>query len=317
MDRSTAPDTGWDPRAGQTYRYLRLITPLPAVWLLLAIVAVALAQQRFLDSISDYYGGPLRDVFVGALMASGIGMIAYKGRSKLEDYALNFAGANAFFVALVSNSFQDLLDATRALEDGRGPVASSAGFASSAELLQNLRISMATLVVVLAAFVLVDSAFMGWTRFRWNEQTPTTNALIVISWCGEIVLVVLVLSMLVGLETVVGWSIFSVIHFTAAALLIVNLSFAAASHAFPGRLRRDQVDAPPASAPVRRAFITITSLMWLGLLVGVPLILVGTPYSVLGVEVWEIILFIAFWVVATRSEWTSGPGRPAEAVAVA
>ena len=302
MTRHIGPDLDQDLRPVETYRYLRLITPLPAVWLLLAIAMVAVVRHQFLDSISDYYGGPLRDVFVGTLMASGVGMIAYKGRSKLEDYALNFAGVNAFFVALVSNSFQGLLDAARTA------VADGAVAASSSELLQNLWISVATFLVLLAVFVIADSRLMHWTRFRWSQQTRATNVLIVISWVGELVLLLVVAFMLVGLETIGGRSIFSVIHFMAASLLIVNLSFAAASHAFPAKLRRDRIDAPAASLPVRRTFIAITAAMWLGLAVGIPLVLAGMPYSVLVVEVWEILLFIAFWLVATRTEWVVQDG---------
>ena len=302
MTRHISPDLDQDLRPVETYRYLRLITPLPAVWLLLAIAMVAVVRHQFLDSISDYYGGPLRDVFVGTLMASGVGMIAYKGRSKLEDYALNFAGVNAFFVALVSNSFQGLLDAARTA------VADGAVAASSSELLQNLWISVATFLVLLAVFVIADSRLMHWTRFRWSQQTRATNVLIVISWVGELVLLLVVAFMLVGLETIGGRSIFSVIHFMAASLLIVNLSFAAASHAFPAKLRRDRIDAPAASLPVRRTFIAITAAMWLGLAVGIPLVLAGMPYSVLLVEVWEILLFIAFWLVATRTEWVIRDG---------
>ena len=302
MTRYISPDLDPDLRPVETYRYLRLITPLPAIWLLLAIATVAVVRHQFLDSISDYYGGPLRDVFVGTLMASGVGMIAYKGRSKLEDYALNFAGVNAFFVALVSNSFQGLLDAARTA------VADGAVAASSSELLQNLWISVATFLVLLAVFVIADSRLMHWTRFRWSQQTRATNVLIVISWVGELVLLLVVAFMLVGLETIGGRSIFSVIHFMAASLLIVNLSFAAASHAFPAKLRRDRIDAPAASLPVRRTFIVVTAAMWLGLAVGIPLVLAAVPYSVLVVEVWEILLFIAFWLVATRTEWVIRDG---------
>jgi hypothetical protein len=302
VTRHISPDLDQDLRPVETYRYLRLITPLPAVWLLLAIAMVAVVRHQFLDSISDYYGGPLRDVFVGTLMASGVGMIAYKGRSRLEDYALNFAGVNAFFVALVSNSFQGLLDAARTA------VADGAVAASSSELLQNLWISVATFLVLLAVFVIADSRLMHWTRFRWSQQTRATNVLVVISWVGELVLLLVVAFMLVGLETIGGRSIFSVIHFMAASLLIVNLSFAAASHAFPAKLRRDRIDAPAASLPVRRTFIVVTAAMWLGLAVGIPLVLAAVPYSVLVVEVWEILLFIAFWLVATRTEWVIRDG---------
>jgi hypothetical protein len=261
-------------------------------------------RDQILDSISDdYYGGPLRDVFVGGLTACGIGMIAYKGSSRLEDYALNFAGVNTFFVALVSNSFQDLLDSTRAAEVTRTVTSLGPGIASSTQLLQNLTISVIVLLVVLVLFVAADVRLMHWTRFRWNEQTTATNILIAISWMAEIALLGIVMRMLIGYETVAGASIFSVIHFTAATLLIINLPFAAASHAFPTKLRR-QPDAIGESAPIRHAFIAITALMWAGLVGALVLWWVGAPYVVIGVEVWEIVLFIAFRFAATGAEWT-------------
>jgi len=56
VTRYISPDLDPDLRPVETYRYLRLITPLPAIWLLLAIATVAVVRHQFLDSISDYYG---------------------------------------------------------------------------------------------------------------------------------------------------------------------------------------------------------------------------------------------------------------------
>ena len=153
-------DQHYEDRVRSTYRYLRVIAIVPAAWLILAIIVVAELRHQVYPSISAYYGGPLRDVFVGALMASGICLIAYKGDSRLEDYALNFAGVNTFFVALVPNSFPDLLAEARAAEATSNPPA-----VSSADLLQNLGIAVFTFVVVAVVFIILDSRFFKWTRF--------------------------------------------------------------------------------------------------------------------------------------------------------
>ena len=298
MSGTHEPESQADDRILDTYRYVRIITPLPAVWLLCAISAVALLDHELLPSISDYYAGPLRDVFVGALMASGVGMIAYKGDSKLEDYALNFAGINAFFVALVSNSFQSVLDATRATETAKAPV-----LISSAQLLQNLRIGVFTFLLVILVFVASDLLLMHWTRFRLGDQTPPTNVLIGLSFFGEFLLVVVVLLMLDGVEKIGSLSIFSTLHFTAASLLIINLSFAAASHAFPAKLRKDRVDAQGGSPQVQRGFRFITGFMWAGLVAGAIMIPLHVPDAMILVESYEILWFLAFWFTATRSEW--------------
>ncbi|MFP3713199.1 hypothetical protein [Puerhibacterium sp. TATVAM-FAB25] len=291
-----------EDRASAVYRYVRLIALLPAVWLLLAIFVVWAVRHEVLESISDYYGGPLRDVFVGGLMAAGICMVAYKGDSKLEDYALNFAGANTFFVALVPNSFPQLLATARAAE-----AAGLEQAVSSAELLQNLRIAVGTFVLLAAVFVVMDMTLMRWTRFRLSEQTTLANVLIGISWLAEILLVVVVVAMVLGREVLLDRSIFDLVHFAAAGLLVLNLSFAAASHAFPGRLRT-AADRPADTRAGRRFFLGITVAMWIGLVVGGLCIWRDVPYAVFWTEVWELALFLVFWIGATRREW-----RPARA----
>ncbi|WP_149750099.1 hypothetical protein [Nocardioides antri] len=294
-----------EERVHSTYRYLRVIAVLPAVWLLLAMAVVWVVRGEVFDSISDYYGGPLRDVFVGALMASGICLVAYKGESKLEDYALNFAGINAFFVALVPNSFPDLLDEASAAEDAGEPLA-----VGSADLLQNLGIAVGTFVVVVGIFIVVDSLFFKWTRFSWAEQGRLANVLIGLSWVAEIVLAGVVLFVVV--TTLAGdestWA-FTAVHFGAASLLVLNLAFAAASHAFPGRLRT-AADAPADPRKIVAAFRFIVIAMTLGIVAACIAIPADVPYAVIAVEVWEIVLFIIFWILATRSEWRRA-GAPA------
>lgn len=56
-----------------------------------------------LSSLSDYYWSGdalLRDWFVGTLFAVGVFLVAYKGFSPLENYALNVAGVSAWLTAL-------------------------------------------------------------------------------------------------------------------------------------------------------------------------------------------------------------------------
>lgn len=53
-----------------------------------------------LNSMSAYYYGPTRNIFVGALIATGVCLVCYKGFSKGEDWLLNIAGTLAAMVAL-------------------------------------------------------------------------------------------------------------------------------------------------------------------------------------------------------------------------
>src|SRR5215213_9570208 len=102
-----------DPRAQVariTYAYVRwLLICLPTLLFVVTIVT-ALQQGELERSISAYDGGPVRDIFVGALFAIAACLVAYQGVGLLEDYALNGAGFYAVFVALVPTGFGGLMD---------------------------------------------------------------------------------------------------------------------------------------------------------------------------------------------------------------
>lgn len=285
-----------------TYRYLRMILVLPAAFLLLATVLEAWSRGwQFRQSISDSYQGPVRDVFVGALMASGVCMIAYKGRAKLEDYALNFAGFNAFFVALVPNNFTAVLDAAATTSITTGDVV------TRAQVLTNLRFVLISFLAIAAVFVLLDYRLFQSEALRWSPgESRLAGVLAVVSWVAQIAFLVLVVGgVLVGRETLFGLSIFGMLHFTAAGLLIGNLSFAVASHALPDRARTPQQNADwePSSHAARRGYLVIMVAMWGGLVVGGLCIALKVPYAVIVTEYVEIGLFVAYWVVATRRDW--------------
>jgi len=85
----------------QTYFALRVALGSVALALPLALFAVGATLQgiRLQPSISAYYHSDARDLFVGALFAIGLGLIAYKGFSRREDWALNIGGVLACCIA--------------------------------------------------------------------------------------------------------------------------------------------------------------------------------------------------------------------------
>ncbi|MEP7161663.1 MAG: hypothetical protein ABI746_11250 [Dermatophilaceae bacterium] len=88
--------------ARQTYRYLRVgIVVLTAVLGASVVGVVASEGWVWRGSISAYFYSPARSVFVGALMAIGICLVALQGRLHLEEELLNLAGLLMPFVALV------------------------------------------------------------------------------------------------------------------------------------------------------------------------------------------------------------------------
>lgn len=93
-----------------SYLTLRWVVGLLGMLLpmLLAIGSMVLFSAIALeDSISDYYGTGMRDVFVGVLCAIGCFLLTYKGHEKKDDLAGNlacvFALGVAFFPATSSS----------------------------------------------------------------------------------------------------------------------------------------------------------------------------------------------------------------------
>ena len=86
-----------------TYFALRAAMTILAVGLPVVLIGWSLADPALpvLGSISEYYWSPARDVFVGALVGTGITLICYRGYGPLENRLLNVAGTLLVIVALV------------------------------------------------------------------------------------------------------------------------------------------------------------------------------------------------------------------------
>lgn len=62
-----------------TLRYVRLMLLVIPLLLLVAILIYGILTGRIEDSISSYYLGPTRDLFVAMLVATGVLLVVYKG----------------------------------------------------------------------------------------------------------------------------------------------------------------------------------------------------------------------------------------------
>jgi hypothetical protein len=89
-----------------TYTYLRLgmigvsiVFPLVLWW------GGLIFGVEFQASISTYYHTPMRDIFVGSMIAIGAFLWFYQGIPKEENFALNCAGILAIVVALTPTAF--------------------------------------------------------------------------------------------------------------------------------------------------------------------------------------------------------------------
>ena len=94
----------YDLDAKKTYNYVRLaIVGLVVALTASVVLEWALNAHCIEGSISAYYYTPTHSVFVGALVAIGVLLIAIKG-TRTEDLFLNLAGFMAPIVALVPTS---------------------------------------------------------------------------------------------------------------------------------------------------------------------------------------------------------------------
>lgn len=95
----------------RTYFTLRLALGVLALSLPLALYVGGWWLQgiRLQPSISAYYHSDVRDIMVGMLCAIGCGLIAYKGFSRREDWALNLGGVLACCIALFPMNPADAL----------------------------------------------------------------------------------------------------------------------------------------------------------------------------------------------------------------
>ena len=90
----------------KTYTHLRIGMALTALAfpliLLLGGLSIGVEQQ---GSMSAYYHTPMRNAFVGILFMIGPFLFLYKGFSRQENHALNFAGIFAVGIAVFPNGY--------------------------------------------------------------------------------------------------------------------------------------------------------------------------------------------------------------------
>lgn len=267
------PGAGARILAGETYRHLRLmLVTLPAL-MFLAILILAFTGQVE-GSISAYYLGPIRDVFVGAMVGTAVCLIVYRGFPPFEDYTLNVAGVYAIFVAFVPTGLTEAL--------------ASLGTEERQEAVYALRTTIGAVLVIAAVFALVEWRVGLWTVPDLLERRATKWVFI-----GTNILGIAFLA-LVALRGFADDS-FQGVHLAAAILLFVSLAAAVASHAWPGPFG--------GPGPGVTRYRTIFYLMVAGVPIAVVLALLRSEYTVIVLEAWEIGLFSAFWVLEAKRTW--------------
>jgi hypothetical protein len=272
----------------KTYRYLRVAVVAMAVLLGVSVgIEIVFGPRGILDSISAYYYTPVRGVFVGALIAVGLGLVAIKGREGWEDSMLNLAGMLAPLVALVPTPISI-------------PVA---GFEVErrtvpAELVPAVENNVAALLVLGVVGLVFAAATVQDGPYRSAHLRGVAGA--------GVLLVGLAVWFGVGRESFLEYG-----HYAAAVPmfgLIVGVAVVNARHT-----RSGAVMSRLAAATYRRAYAAIAAAMGATIVVGVVFFALGSELPWLfWVEVVLLTLFAAFWVFQTAEYWNEGVPQGAE-----
>lgn len=283
-----------------TYRYVRVGLVALVVFLLVSL-SITAAQSCLQGSISAFFYTRTHAVFLAAVCAIGICLIAYKGSRIGEDALLNFAGFTAFAVALIPTGPDALCQPwLPTVTDPFGAVANN----------------ITALFVATAAGA---TLYLGFSRWR-PPQPPPTAALLdcadAATWWKRIA------TALLRIEKWLPAALF-VIAVTGALLLLWDW-FAARAHTFAAVAMFLAITlvavyhACYARAAVRtrlsRFYATIAALMLATVALAVALLLAHAPFGVFIVEVALIVLFGVFWAVQTWDVWEFEDRYPQQAV---
>ncbi|WP_051640309.1 hypothetical protein [Cellulomonas sp. URHE0023] len=269
-----------------TYRHLRMVMVALPLLMFVASVGTFLAIGTIPGSISAYYQGPLRDVFVGMLVGLAACLVAYKG-APVEDYALDLAGFYALFVAFVP--FEGYLESLT-------PDAVDTA-------LVGVRIVTVSVLVVVGVFLLVEKR-----SGHWVGGTVTTRG-----WKARLFyrisqVMALAYLALLGYRTFIETpTTFEGIHLVSAFFLIISLTVAVATHGWPSAAGEETLPEPHLGW-----YRGLVLLMTVG--VGVVFAVASWRWRVhrtLIIEWWEIVLFAVFWARETSLNWNRPPGAGA------
>jgi len=312
----------------KTYRYLRIGLLVSVLMLGASVVVERLMVDCWQTSISGYYFTPVRAVFVSALVAVGLAMIAIKGQGK-EDLMLNIAGMLAPLVAFIPTRNIGLgcwSSPPVVHEEGKLDVALSGLFelidASSLNNLRALAVSgLISLLVAVALLIIEEKRKQSPLAEEKRKQRPLA-ALSISRGDSSVrqgMLVTFVVIVAVWLLYEVDWDLFRRwLHHLAAIGLFGFVAIA--SRINNRRLERDRQDSasdnPGTESKRNQMFRTV--YLWIPIAMLAAALLVGAVFLVLGEDDWmhavlvlevaEIILFFIYWIFQTWEHWDDPVG---------
>lgn len=276
-----------------------------AVMLGISVLIERWGSPCFLGSISAYYYTPVHSVFVGALIAIGVTLVALKGRDDLEDILFNLAGALAPVVALVPTA--------RPSSDSCASRVQLLGLDTNGEDVAAMTTNNVSALLGAGALALVVAAGLAWWTMRKNNRKMSLPDRVTKIGLGAAVLL-----FVAGLVWFVGWrsNFDRRAHGAAAIAMFVFIWIAVVVNggrpkAVVDFLYRAVGASPPVPDDRWRAFPpryqAVAALMFVG---GAVALALGGEQRVFWLEVVEIIGFALFWLGQTHQYWSVGAPVP-------
>jgi hypothetical protein len=325
-DREDIPPGGEPMLAGQTeqptprdvsktYNFLRLGI-IGTVLLLAVSIGIERSKVDCLQtSLSAYYYTPVRAIFVGTWIAICLALIVYKGRSTGEDFFLNIAGVFAAVVAIAPTT-----DVGKCWSlpprPGDPPVQEDGSLADwvVANIENNIYALLA--IVFVAMVIMIITAIGNARERRFGEDGPDQRQVTEHdktegqgSLLGMWVAVGFsILLFFAGWWAIAFWDDFNTrAHGFAALIAISCLGLAIIFEAYHLQKRGLHLQSPDGKtwkSHRRRywVYLAIVALMAVG---GAVIWWTGVAdeHTLFWVEVWEITLFLAYWIYETWVKW--------------
>ena len=276
--RVTPADVDVSTSLERTYRYLRIGVAGTVIAIFVAI-AQAAAGYGWLTTVSDYFYTPARNVFVGALIAVSLALVALSGRGA-ERALLDAAALFAPLIALVPTT----------IPPGAVPgVAVSCPERCFPPEYEADAANGVAAYLVLGVLVLLVALLLAALR----------QVLLPAVWPSLIIAAVVLAA--TGLTWAFARDLFlQQGHFVATTLFFALFAAVAVRSAFPRR--------GPQPAPVYRVLYTAIAVGLVAVLIAYVILLPqadggGIPI-VLVLEAAALALFFAFWVVQGVEKWS-------------
>ncbi|GAA1246410.1 hypothetical protein JOF42_003267 [Microbacterium phyllosphaerae] len=294
-----AVDEDTAPTSLKTHRYLRLSLVFIVVTLLLSVViqTIVTSWEPFalgwtpLPSISHYFYTPARTVFVGALIAASLALLALSGR----DRATTLLDISALFAPLIAIVPTGLANHQRV-----GPFECPDIFECvPVEFQGDMRLGIAVYAVVVMALVIT----MAVIRLRTRTPNPSARLVSIIALITAAAVAALAFAPALNEYFPFNfWPVHS-IHF------VVTLLFLGVFAAVPilyagGPLDPGETPPTPRQRSIYRwiAGLLIVDLLLLVAALAFRQVFGETPVVLFG-EAVALILFAAFWWVQTFQRW--------------